>query len=282
MSILDPAAYFHDHGYFVWPNFLSSADCDALKSHADSLAVRLTQAVHPHAVFSAGVQSPDFDRYLIGSARNIRPFFEAHHDLERGPVCNKIGHALHVQDPVFKALANHTVWRRVATDLKLENPQVCQSMIVFKSAHVGGSVQWHQDGTFLYAEPMPIIGFWLALEDADLGNGCLWVTPGAHHYGLHQRYVRGQHDRLEFRAINPHAGAATVPEMPARAVPVSKGTLVALHGHLPHRSEANRSSRGRCAVTFHALHASSQLDALNWIHPPRLCSLGPSRTLDMS
>ena len=38
----------------------------------------------------------------------------------------------------------------------------------------------HEDGTFLMNEPSKVIGLWIALEDADLENGCLWFIPGTH------------------------------------------------------------------------------------------------------
>ena len=41
------------------------------------------------------------------------------------------------------------------------------------------SVVPHQDGSFLYNEPLKIIGIWIALEDATIENGCLWFIPGS-------------------------------------------------------------------------------------------------------
>ena len=38
----------------------------------------------------------------------------------------------------------------------------------------------HQDGTFLFNEPLKIMGVWIALEDATIENGCLWFIPGSH------------------------------------------------------------------------------------------------------
>ncbi len=39
----------------------------------------------------------------------------------------------------------------------------------------------HQDATYLYMEPsLKMIGFWIALEDATLENGCLSFIPGSH------------------------------------------------------------------------------------------------------
>jgi hypothetical protein len=37
----------------------------------------------------------------------------------------------------------------------------------------------HQDGSFLFNEPLQIMGVWIALEDATLDNGCLWFIPGS-------------------------------------------------------------------------------------------------------
>jgi phytanoyl-CoA hydroxylase len=35
-----------------------------------------------------------------------------------------------------------------------------------------------QDGAFLYTRPQSVVGFWWALEDCTLHNGCLWAKPG--------------------------------------------------------------------------------------------------------
>jgi phytanoyl-CoA hydroxylase len=44
-----------------------------------------------------------------------------------------------------------------------------------------------------------------------------------------------------------------------------KGTLVALHGLLPHRSGPNRSERSRHAYTLHAVDGRARYAAGNWL-----------------
>ena len=44
----------------------------------------------------------------------------------------------------------------------LTKPLLLQSMMIFKHAHIGGEVNCHQDSTFLYTEPMSVVGIWLA------------------------------------------------------------------------------------------------------------------------
>jgi phytanoyl-CoA hydroxylase len=49
------------------------------------------------------------------------------------------------------------------------------------------------------------------------------------------------------------------------ALPVQAGTLVALHGLLPHASGANRSPRRRLAYSLHCVEAGAEYPADNWL-----------------
>ena len=55
---------------------------------------------------------------------------------------------------------------------------ITQSMYIFKSPLYGGAVTAHQDSTFLYTDNDEgiVVGIWIALEDANVKNGCLWVS----------------------------------------------------------------------------------------------------------
>jgi phytanoyl-CoA hydroxylase len=55
----------------------------------------------------------------------------------------------------------------------------------------GGAVFSHQDSTFLFTTPyQSCLGLWLALDDATLANGCLWVRPGSHCEAVRRQYRR--------------------------------------------------------------------------------------------
>jgi phytanoyl-CoA hydroxylase len=49
-----------------------------------------------------------------------------------------------------------------------------------------------------------------------------------------------------------------------------RGTLVLLHGALPHRSGANTSERPRHAYTIHAVDGRANYLADNWLRRPTL------------
>jgi len=46
---------------------------------------------------------------------------------------------------------------------------------------------------------------------------------------------------------------------------VEKGTLIVLHGLLPHLSRENRSAKSRHAYTLHVIEASALYPASNWL-----------------
>jgi len=49
----------------------------------------------------------------------------------------------------------------------------------------------HQDSTFLYTYPrQSCLGLWLALDDATVMNGCLWIRPSSHWELLRRRFIR--------------------------------------------------------------------------------------------
>jgi len=88
----------------------------------------------------------------MGSASNVSCFFEEHAFAEDGALrqakalsINKIGHALHDLDPVFRAFSRSARMRAVFRALGFERPLPVQSMYIFKQPQLGGEVVPHQD-----------------------------------------------------------------------------------------------------------------------------------------
>jgi phytanoyl-CoA hydroxylase len=61
---------------------------------------------------------------------------------------NKIGHAMHDLDPVFEAFYARCETGGGGARPRAGQPQVWQSMYIFKQPGIGGEVRWHQDATF--------------------------------------------------------------------------------------------------------------------------------------
>ena len=262
--IVDRAAFERD-GYLVLPDFLPQEDCAALQRRAAEL-VEGCDAGAVRTVFSTRDQGHARDRYFQESGGDIRFFFEE--QVTDQPVAlalNKIGHALHDLDPVFAAVSRRPQYAALAAALGLELPRLLQSMYMFKQPRIGGEVGWHQDATYLYTDPITVTGFWLALDDADRDNGCLMALAGAHRGPLRQRFRRhGGGFVTDLLDSSPWLGGRPV------ALEARRGTLVVLHGLLPHASAPNRSDRPRHAYALHVIDGQASYPSDNWLQRPHL------------
>jgi len=74
---------------------------------------------------------------------------------------------------VFFNFSHREELNNIALSIGISSPKLLQSMYIFKQPQIGGEVVCHQDSTFLYTKPESAVGFWVALEDATIENGCL-------------------------------------------------------------------------------------------------------------
>ena len=248
-------------------NFVDANACDRLRSRAADL-VRGFDPQEIVSIFSTREQTRTSDDYFLGSGDKIRFFFEENafnadgsFRQEKATSINKIGHALHDLDPVFDEFSRRDGIRELVSDLGITDPLLLQSMYIFKQPNIGGEVTCHQDATFLYTEPLRMVGLWFALEDATIENGCLWVIPGGHKLGLKSRFMRAEGGGTRFEVFDD----SPWPEDNLQPLEVEKGTLIVLHPQLPHLSRENRSPKSRHAYTLHVIDASVNYPYDNWL-----------------
>ena len=256
-------------GFLVLPSFCSEQACTLLRQRMTELC----EAWDPGTLlscFSTHEQSRVIDDYFLASGDRIHFFFEpasltsdGQLRLPKRQALNKVGHALHVLDPVFARFSQAPELSALARLLGLTDPRLLQSMYIFQSAGVGGEVVSHQDATFLYTEPPTCLGLWFALQEATLENGCLWVLPGGHRGPLRRRFVRRTEGGTAFVELD----ATPIDESQMVPVPVPRGSLVLLHGLLPHRSSANHSAHSREAYTLHFVERAASYPENNWLRP---------------
>lgn len=123
----------------------------------------------------------------------------------------------------------------------------------------GKQVAWHQDASYWPLSPSKAVTVWLAIDDADVENACMRFVAGSHHHG--QMTFRPS-DSAEHNVLNQTIDHVeqygTIVDNPLKAGQFSIHSDLLLHG-----SEANLSTRRRCALTLR--YASADVRAhLDW------------------
>lgn len=260
---------YQRNGFFIINNFLSNEECDALMAQAKKLIHEFDEN-ETKTIFSTLSPQHERDDYFLSSGDKIRFFFEEkalnmHGEFTTDKLLsiNKIGHALHDLDPVFNKISYSTKISALANQLNIHDPAIVQSMYICKQPRIGGEVNCHQDATYLHVKEQPITGLWFALEDATLENGCLWAIPGAHQTPLKSKMFRDAQDKITNK-IYDHTPWPLDKMIPLE---VPRGSVIVLHGLLPHMSKTNLSAKSRHAYTLHLMSRKHEFESTNWLKP---------------
>ena len=204
--------FFDSNGFLHLPGFCSETECAEMKE----FMAQLVNEWDPAQTDSFGTDDGSNVKrgdYFLDSANRIHHFCEPA-AMENGKMkpeynerkleaLNKSGHGLHL-DPALKiggserpnpffAYCHGTKIQELVKGLGWTDPVVPQSMYIYKQARHGGVVSSHQDSTFLHTTPrQSCLGLWLALDDATLENGCLWVRPKSHLESVRRQYCRNE------------------------------------------------------------------------------------------
>ncbi|MBK7393838.1 MAG: phytanoyl-CoA dioxygenase family protein [Chloracidobacterium sp.] len=258
---------FQRDGFLILEGFNSDSECDALMTRAAELSTGFDYTGHP-SVFQTSEQTRTSDDYFLDSGGRISFFFEKDAFTTDGKLkntielsLNKIGHALHDLDPVYNNFSRSPQMKRLAAELGIADSLLIQSMHIFKHAAIGGVVDVHQDSTFLYTEPLSCVGFWFALEDATVDNGCMWAKPGGHQTALRSWFHRSDASGTEFKIFDP----SPIDMTDMIPLEVKKGACIVLDGLLPHYSLPNTSDRSRQAYAIHTISPNAHYPVQNWL-----------------
>jgi len=273
LSDIQIRQYLED-GYLVLEDAIAKAEIEKLKTAALQIVDEFDINRH-RAVFSTSDRDKGRDDYFFDSAENVHCFLEEgaldnDGELLKPPrlAINKIGHAMHNLDPAFRSFCRQPLFGAVLRDIGYKAPLLWQTMYIFKQPHIGGEVRWHQDGSYLISDPSTVTGIWIAIEDANRDNGCLWVQPGGHRSPLREIF---KVDWTKREGVLTDLDGTPWPATDeAVAVEVPAGSVVIFHDHMPHYSSQNRSDFSRHAFTLHVAEKTASWSGNNWLQRPTL------------
>jgi phytanoyl-CoA hydroxylase len=171
-------------------------------------------------------------------------------------------HFPHKLSPLMRQTLAHPVVVAALTQVIGPDVKAMQSMLFTKGEGKPGQA-WHQDEFFIPTRDRSLTAAWIALDDATIENGCLWVLPGSHRPGV----IYPDRDQEDPR-FDCSIEAYDFPYQDTDAVPVevSVGSVVLFNGYLLHRSLPNAARSGlRRALVNHYMSAQSLLP---WTRPP--------------
>jgi phytanoyl-CoA hydroxylase len=165
-------------------------------------------------------------------------------------------HMPHKISPLMRATMSHPKLVPILTALVSPNLKAMQTMLFVKKPGKPGQA-WHQDEHFIPTRDRSLCGAWIALDDATIENGCMWMHSGSHASGV--LYPMRPHGDDRFDSAEEVHGHGYERE---GGVPVElkAGGVAFFNGHVLHRSLDNRARSGfRRALVTHYMSAESLL-----------------------
>jgi len=221
------------------------------------------------------------DVYSTDEITAIRKYFDRLLDrtLASGGNSYSISTAHMKYGGVYDILTNKRIVDMVA-DLLGENVVAWGSHFFCKMPGDGRAVAWHQDASYWPLTPSHAVTVWLAIDDADLENGCMKFIAGSHHSGhlTYRKSTPEEHNVLDQTVLNAESyGDIVVDDLKAGQASIHNDLL--LHG-----SDPNMSARRRCGLTlrYAAAHVRAGMHwnekgvvirgsdpTKHWANPPR-------------
>jgi hypothetical protein len=186
---------------------------------------------------------------LAGPAPPGRDLFYEYHANESQDPETCLFHALGAwrASPLFHDVLWAPVLRIVCHQLLGGKPiRFLHDQLFCKPAGHGGIVAWHQDYSYwTWTTPMAHLTCWIALDDVDEDNGCLWYVPRSHTWpDLPVTGLTGDMD-----AVREVLNEAQLADFEARVpIRLKRGQAAFHHPRTLHGSFANTSDRPRRAT----------------------------------
>lgn len=132
--------------------------------------------------------------------------------------------------------------RMAATLAGVDGIRIWHDQALFKPPF-GNPTAWHLDNPYWSFSSRDAISIWVALDDATLGNGCMWYIPGSHKTATFQNVGIGQNLGDLFK-VYPRWR-----EIEPVACPCPAGSAAFHNGLTAHGAGANMTNRPRRAMT---------------------------------
>lgn len=239
-------AQFHDEGYIVVPDLLSAEEVEQTRAGFTRLVREADEkGKHPSGLIvnfesTFDTAGKTAEQREIG-LRKLQNFAE--------------------RDGGFWSQVRHPRILAHLHDVLGEGPKLLQSMALVKPPEIGIAKDWHQDCAYFPIAPLEeVVGFWIAIDDATLDNGCMELVPRSHKLGLVQHVQGPTGWRLPDSTVELYRDRV-------RRFPMKAGSALLFSSLVFHFTDHNRSKTRRRALQYH--YTSHRASA----NPPKAVAL---------
>ena len=222
---------FHRNGYLLLRSLFSPSECQEILTEVDRLYAQrsIPGCFNAISLEEAQVQG----NVLLAYPRMMHP---------------------HRISPLLKQYLLHPQITSILTQLLGEEPIAAQSMFYWKPPTALGQA-FHQDNFYLRVHPGTCIAAWVALDEIDEENGCLFVAPGSHLLDIVCPETADPAESFTKYFV-------PIPEgLEAEPLPMHPGDVLFFGGNLIHGSFPNRSTNRfrRCFIGHYAGQSAHEL-----------------------
>ena len=203
---------YKEHGYTLFPQFLSRSEVEALVADIEMICAKATVATLDHSRM-------EMEPNQGSQGRLVRRIYEP---CTHYPRFRSLSESKELLDSVEQLLGPNLVFH--------------YSKINMKPPELGSVVEWHQDLTYYPLTNSESVTVLFYLDNADSSNGCLQVIPDAHL------------DRPLDHALNGiFQGRITEAVDASKAIflEATAGSAIFMHCMTPHSSAPNKSANAR-------------------------------------
>lgn len=182
-------------------------------------------------------------------------------------------------DTFFQHAAHARICEEVAQLCKSGVLRIWHDQVQYKPPVTGGPTAWHQDHpSWPIIQPADLVSAWVALDDAVIENGCMWMVPGSHLWGNQQKYLVSSPD---FKA--DHKQPSMLPEgakVVSEPFEIKKGQVGYHHCLTWHGSPHNRSNKKRRAIAVHYMPVHTRYEPNGKHSMEKFMKVKPGQMID--
>lgn len=224
----DSIGHYRRHGWLAVRDVWEDRTVSATSRLLDSLAAG--GGAHAARQFEVAAPRRDAGRPVTPTVRKLG-----------FPVDQATASGLPVDEPTMLGIVRKL--------MDVVDVELYQAMALLKPAAGGREKPWHQDHAYFdLAIGTPIVGVWIAIDEATLQNGCMHLLDRGHAAGPRPHVAIRDWQLCDTEML----GIGSV------AVPLAPGGALFFDGLLPHGTPTNRSGSRRRAVQLHFCPAGSR------------------------